>query len=87
MLLTATAPKTIQKLLLEKLEMHNPVFIQINPDRQNIFYEKVKRQSCECTEDDLDTLLAGIVSDLQCLKSNYPLTICYTDLQVIQVGI
>ena len=83
MILTATASIAVQQLLIENLEIENPLYVQTNPDRTNIFYEIHNRGPTIKQEEHLDELLGKLSSEMQDKKEQFPLTIFYTDLDTI----
>ena len=77
--LTATASKADVKAIKVSLNMKKPLEMIGDPNRANIFYEKVF-----CKGDDIDffkELLKPMASKLKEVKLNYPLTILYLPLK------
>ena len=83
MLFTATAAPETQADIAKTMLLKNPVKIQMNPNRHNIFYKKVQRPRSELTQDHLDTVLGEISSSLKENPASYPLTILYSNTKVI----
>lgn len=79
--LTATASKTDIVAIKESLNLRNPVEITANPDRPNIFYEKVFRRSRDL--EFFEELLHSMATEheLKKKKLDYPLTIMYLQLK------
>ena len=63
--------------------MKPPVIFRMNPDRPNIAFIKALRPPSTKTRDHLDQLLQKLVQDLKDTRQEYPLTIMYTDTDVI----
>ena len=74
--LTATASKGDVKAIKDSLNMKNPLEVVGDPNRANIFYEKV---FCKGDIDFFQDLLKPMASELN--KLNYPLTILYLPLK------
>ena len=77
--LTATASKADVKEIKDSLNMKNPMEVIGDPNRANIFYEKVFHKG-----DDIDffqELPRPMASELKEIKLNYPLTILYLPLK------
>ena len=77
--LTATASKKDVSVIKESLNLKSPLEVIANPNRSNIFYEKVFRQG-----DDVDFMvetLKPIVTQLKEKTVLYPLTVLYLPLK------
>ena len=77
--LTATASKADVKAIKDSLNMKKPLEVIGDPNRANIFYEKVFRKG-----DDIEffeELLKPMASELKEVTLNYPLTIVYLPLK------
>ena len=83
MLFTATAPPKKQTELVQIMKLRDPVKIVENPDRPNITFTVKERAASVNTLDDLDILLTDIGKELLEKKTDYPLTVVYTDTAVI----
>lgn len=77
--LTATASKADVKEIKDSLNMKNPLEVIGDPNRANIFYEKVFRKGNDI--DFFQELLRPMASELKEIKLNYPLTILYLPLK------
>ena len=77
--LTATASKADVMSIKGSLNLKNPVEIIGNPDRPNVFYEKIVRKGTDL--EFFQELLCKIASDLLKKKLDYPLTILYLPLK------
>ncbi|CAB4035489.1 Hypothetical predicted protein [Paramuricea clavata] len=77
--LTATASKADVILIKESLNLKKPVEITANPDRPNIFYEKIIRKGNDL--EFFQELLHNIATVLLKKKLDYPLTILYLPLK------
>lgn len=77
--LTATASKADVKEINDSLNMKNPLEVIGDPNRANIFYEKVFRKGNDI--DFFQELLRPMASELKEMKLNYPLTILYLPLK------
>ena len=82
MVFTATASPKAQHLI-KTLRLRNPKQVIRNPDRVNIKYEKVFRPPSQDTEDHLEEILKPMADELASQKLDYPLTVMYTDTNVI----
>lgn len=80
---TATASSDAQKKICTSLQLKDPKVVARNPDRPNIKYIKIERPPSSDTQDHLDLILAPMVKQLLEEKDKYPLTIVYTDTNVI----
>lgn len=77
--LTATASRSDVTFIKQSLNLKTPLEIIANPNRQNIFYEKVFRKG-----EDVDffvQLLKPIVEELKEKTVAYPLTVLYLPLK------
>ncbi|XP_060599722.1 ATP-dependent DNA helicase RecQ-like [Ruditapes philippinarum] len=83
MVFTATASPDAQTKICKSLQLKNPKIVSMNPDRTNIKYTKIERPPSSNTQDHLDEILEPMVNQLLEEKDNYPLTIFYTDTNVI----
>ena len=63
--------------------LKNPVKIEQNPNRHNIYFDKIERPRAELTQDHLDEILGDMCSSLKDNPTTYPLTIFYTNISVI----
>lgn len=79
MALTATATRSTQSLIIDSLNLTDVVKIEVNPDRDNIFYESKKRPSYG--DDKLNPILEPLADKLKEMKDAMPLTIIYGTLQ------
>lgn len=77
--LTATANGVDRVKIKHSLNMNNAVEIVGNPDRRNIFYSKILRESDELLS--YETILRPIASKLLEVSVKYPLTIIYLPLR------
>ena len=75
--LTATATAQRKKEFETSLGMHNPVIVESNPDRPNIFLESKKRPS------NLDTNLETLIYELKTSMLEFPLTVIYGNLATV----
>lgn len=83
MVFTATASAQAQSQIAASLQMRKPKFISRNPDRVNIMYRKFLRPPSSETYDHLDQILTPLVDGLMDMRDKYPLTIVYTDTNII----
>ena len=74
MVFTATATSETHKYILEKLEMKDPIVVEINPDRPNIKYNKVKRETVSNQYKDFEQILDKLLSDLIEQRDTVPVT-------------
>ena len=77
--LTATASKKDVSAIKESLNLKSPLEIIANPNRSNIFYEKVFRQGEDV--DFMKETLKPIVTQLKEKTVTYPLTVLYLPLK------
>lgn len=77
--LTATASKNDVAAIKQSLNLKTPLEVIANPNRQNIYYEKVFRQGEDV--DFFDGLLKPIANQLKEDTVNYPLTVMYLPLK------
>ena len=82
--LTATASVNTQQLLIKDLGLRSPRMVIANPNRENIMFHKLLRSKSENEKDDLDDILSEILSGLLEERTDFPLTLVYTDLETIQ---
>lgn len=81
-MLSATAGKKDISAIKESLNWKSPLHIAANPDRKNIFYEKVFKR-----EEDVDFFeetLRPIAVQLKERTVAYPLTVLYLPLNIFQ---
>ena len=78
--MTATASQTDMKAIQESLGLKKCKFIVVNPDRKNIFYEKLFRHGEDA--DALKSILIRVAKDLLEKKNEYPITIVYVPLRL-----
>lgn len=83
MVFTATASPVAQQQLVKLLKLKQPKLVRVNPDRPNIMYQKLLRLPSTETEDHLETVLQPLVQQLMAEKTDFPMTIMYTDTSVI----
>ena len=83
MLFTATVTAERQQKIAKLMLLNNPVKVEQNPNRHNIFYDKLERPRAELTQDHLDEILGDICSSLKENPTSYPLTIFYTNTYII----
>ncbi|XP_052217790.1 ATP-dependent DNA helicase RecQ-like [Dreissena polymorpha] len=83
MVFTATASPDAQTKICKSLQLKSPKIVCMNPDRTNIKYIKIERPPSSNTDDHLDKILEPMVRQLLEEKDKYPLTIIYTDTNVI----
>ena len=79
--LTATANQQTKKEIVESLGLVEPVFIEINPDRANIFFSSSRRP--DRGEDKLHPILTPLIQELQDQRQNSPLTLVYGNLETV----
>ena len=79
--MTATATIQRKKEIASSLGMYNPVIIESNPDRPNIFLESKKRSSKG--EDNLLAILEPLITELKAKRLDFPLTLIYGSLATI----
>ena len=79
--LTATATPKKRKEIQSNLGMHNPVVIEANPNRPNIFLESKKQLGKG--DDRLQAILEPLVEELKTKGLKFPLTLIYGDLSKI----
>ena len=79
--LTATANQQTKKEIVESLGLVEPVFIEINPDRANIFFSSRRRP--DRGEDKLHPILTPLIQELQDQRQNSPLTLVYGNLETV----
>ena len=79
--LTATASKADIVANKESLNLRNLVEITANPDRPNIYYEKIFRKGKDL--EIFEELLHNMVTELKKNKLDYPLTIMYLQLVIL----
>ena len=77
--LTATASKADIVAIKESLNLRNPVEITANPDRPNIYNEKIFRKGKDF--EFFVELLHNMATELKKSKLDYPLTIMYLQLK------
>ncbi len=75
----ATANKLDRKHIKDSLGLQNCFELVANPDRKNIFYEKIIRHGQDI--DAFEDICRPIANDLLCMKVDYPLTIIYMPLR------
>ena len=78
--MTATANQKDIKVIQDSLGLKNCVSIVANPDRKNIFYEKILRRGQDI--DLIQTNLMPIAKSLLEEKTGYPLTVIYITLRL-----
>lgn len=78
--LTATASSSDVKVIQDSLGLKNCTVVIGNPDRKNIFYEKVFRHGEDV--DFVKSILSPVAHDLLKKKTEYPLTIIYMPLRL-----
>ena len=78
--MTATASRADMNGIADSLGLKNCKCIIGNPDRKNIFYEKVFRHGQDL--DAIESILMPIAKDLLKEKNEYPLTIVYVPLRL-----
>ena len=81
--LTATANQQTKKEIVESLGLVEPVFIEINPDRANIFFSSRRRP--DRGEDKIHPILTPLIQELQDQRQNSPLTLVYGNLETIRM--
>ena len=81
MALTGTATRATKSGIIESLGLSHPVIIESNPDRPNIYYASHIRP--DRGDEKLKSILHPIVSELQALKIQMPLTLIYGNLETI----
>ena len=86
MVFTATAKIETRKYLIEKLEMKNSQVFERNPDRPNIKYIKVKRQTVLEQHNNFQNVLDTLALELIEQQGQFPVTILYTNLELISFG-
>eukprot|EP00794_Sanderia_malayensis_P016283 gene16284-17921_t len=79
--LTATAPPTHVKLIIESLHLENPQFVTRSPNRPNIFYRRRLRLPTNCGPQSYDEILIPLANSLKSLKISHPLTVVYLPLK------
>ena len=79
--LTATATVNTKKEIVSSLALMDPKFIEINPDRPNIFFSSCTRPSHG--DDKLSPILSPLVHELLEMRQYFPLTLIYGNLQTI----
>ena len=77
--MTATANNIDRMQIKESLGLENCYELVANPDRSNIFYEKIFRHGQDI--DTFENICRPIAIDLLDMKINYPLTIIYMPLK------
>ena len=77
--LTATASKANIVAIKESLNLRNPVEITANPDRPNIYYEKIFRKGNDL--EFFEELLHNMATELKENKLDYPLAIMYLQVK------
>ncbi|XP_062577985.1 ATP-dependent DNA helicase Q1-like [Saccostrea cucullata] len=77
--LTATATETSIESLGKVLQYINPVIIKANPDRPNIFLEKIVRPPNINKVKKLDTIIEPLCEELKEKRENFPVTIVYVE--------
>ncbi len=78
--MTATASCTDMKCIQESLGLKKCKVVVANPDRKNIYYEKVFRHGKD--SDAIQTILMPVAKGLLHTKIEYPLTIIYISLKL-----
>ena len=78
--MTATASQTDMKTIQDSLGLKQCKLIVVNPDRKNIFYEKVFISGEDA--DALKSILLPIAKELLEKKNGYPITIVYVPLRL-----
>lgn len=79
--LTATATNFTKKKIAESLGFIDPIIIEVNPDRPNIFLSSSTRPSHG--EEKVSSVLEPLLSELQCKRLACPLTVVYGKLETI----
>lgn len=78
--MTATASRADINSIIESLGVKDCKYIIGNPDRKNIFYEKMFRHGQDL--DAIQSILIPIAKGLLEEKNEYPLTIVYVPLRL-----
>lgn len=79
--LTATATAQTKKDIAASLGIHEPVIIETNPDRHNIYYESQRRD--DRGDGKLQAILEPLVNELKEKRLNFPLTVIYGNLETV----
>ena len=79
--LTATATSQSKKGIAESLGLMDPLIIEANPDRPNIFFSSFRRP--DRGEDKLHPILSPLIEELQVKRLGFPLTLVYANLETI----
>jgi superfamily II DNA helicase RecQ len=78
--MTATASQTDMEAIKDSLGLKKCVFVVANPDRKNIYYEKIFRQGQDA--DSVKSILMPIAKDLLEKNCRYPITVVYLPLKL-----
>ena len=81
MALTGTATRATKSGIIESLGLSHPVIIESNPDRPNIYY--ASHIHPHRGDEKLKSILDPIVSELQALKIQKPLSLIYGSLETV----
>ena len=76
--MTATASYTDMNFIQESLGLKKCKLVVANPDRTNIYYDKVFRHGDDAVESILTPVAQGLLDD----KVDYPLTVIYVSLKL-----
>lgn len=79
--LTATATTQTKEQIATNLGMHDPVIIETNPDRPNIYYNSKRR--ADKGEGKLQSILEPLVKELKAKRLEFPLTVIYGNLVTV----
>ena len=79
--LTGTATRVTKNGIIDSLGLSDPVIVESNPDRPNLYYASHVRP--DRGDDKLDSILQPIVAELKAKKDQMPLTLIYGNLETI----
>ena len=79
--LTATATLATKEEIVRSLGLMDPTFVEINPDRPNIYFASFTRPSRG--DNKLDSILSPLVCELKESRQDFPLTLIYGNLETI----
>ena len=79
--LTGTATRATKSGIIDSLGLSDPVIVESNPDRANLYYASYVRP--DRGDGKLDSILQPIVVELKAKKNQMPLTLIYGNLETI----
>ena len=76
--LTATATKSKKEKIVSSIGLQLPFVVEVNPNRENIFFESKPRPAAK---EERKIILTPYAQELKAKRSAMPLTIFYGDLE------